>query len=310
MDRTASHRLLVATASQLARKVFASLPFKVKLAAIYLKLAFDNGQTFGRYVYALAVYHGVKDMPPLKGSGAPEGPKPGEDAKKFIDRFVRVQKSYGADFGRQIYKLVMSKTHNEDKANDILSDLIEDMADGGSSLASYFKEGMSLGQIESALKRSAAHAFVDEWRKTKRRKTDQFKVDDEGAEVELPSQPADVEKMDLSPEDERRLEQFIEQNGNKLGKPDLDTYFELLRDGFDSNDIYQWRLLPSMQRNLPEDLRLDPTSPRPFGSKKEEMEFRKKLEEYPNPFGTLVNFNKSYITPLRRVIKEFIEDAD
>ncbi len=308
MDRSASTRLLVASVNVLSRKIFASLPFGIRLAAIYQKLATSIGDLFGRTVYAIALYHGVKGLPDIKGAPASNyGPKGGESLKTFVDKFTLrpVEREYGAKFGRQIFA-TLKKNAGETQAEDILLDLMGELLNPSSKISSYFKTE-SISQIEQVLYRSAKNSFQDELRKQKHRKTDPFKVDDEGAEIEIPDSAADVGKMDLTKADENALLDFIEKEGPRIGRPDLDTYFELLRDGFDSNDIYRWHLLPSMQKNLPEELRIDPHSPYPFNTKSEEMAFREKVEAFPNPFGTLVNFNRGYIVPLRQVIQDYVK---
>lgn len=306
MDRSASTRLLFASVDVLSRKVFASLPFGLRLASIYQKLATSIGELFGRTVYAIALYHGTPGLPEINGAPALNfGPQNGESLKKFVDKFTLrpVDRKYGAKFGMQIFS-VLRKATSESQAEDILLDLMGDLLDPSSRISSYFKKS-DLRGIEQALYTSAKNAFKDELRKQVSRKTDQFKTDEDGSEIEPPGKASDVEKMDLTQADETRLMEFIEKEGPRIGRPDLDTYFELLRDGFDSNDIWQWRLLPSMQVNLPEELRLDPHSPHHFSTKSEEMAYREKVKDFPNPYGTLVNFNRGYIVPLRQVIKEY-----
>lgn len=306
MDRSASTRLLTANAAALSRQIFASLPFGMRLAAIVTKLSAMTSELFGRTVYAICLYNGVEGMPDIKGAPATNfGPKEGESLKSFVDRFTLrpVQRDYGAAFGAGIFKNLSLKT-TPNRAEEIMLNLMVKMLDPGSRMAQLMKSG-TLKYVENLIYRASTNLFKNEAEVYHREKTRQIPVDDEGTEIQLPSGPSEVERMDLTRADEKALLKVIDEAGRKFSRPDLDTYFELLRDGFDPTDVYRLRLLPSMQENLPQELRLDPTSPHPFSSKREEMDFREKMDAFPNPYGSIQNFSKTYTGPLMQAIQEY-----
>lgn len=322
MDRTASHKLLITSANRVARKVFASLPWNVRLAAVILKLAESYGVYFGWTVYAAALFYGAEGLPDLDFK-----PKDGESFNSFVNRFLRnpPKRDFGAEFGRKFYGRAV-KFFGSSGAEDALSSLLMQVLDTHSTLHGYFKN-LSIKQIESALFQALENKFNDSKRKQKRQRTDGMPSDEEGAEIELKDIKTSPDtlpsKMVLKQLEEKlqdpEIRREVENAAKKLA-PDLNTYFDLLMDGFEPRDVYNLRLLPSMQKNLPEKLRLDPTRENPFNTtnhkyrddqgrsnKQVEKEFKEELEKYPHPMGTVtsfLNYHKALMQALRDAIGE------
>lgn len=328
MNRTASHRLLISSANHVARSVFATLPWESRFSSVYLKLASTFGQQFGQTIYAAALYYGAEGMPPIKDTLASNfGPKEGEGLGAFVNRFLRnpVQRDYGYDFGQKFFNFCR-KLMGEQAAGDLVMDLLEQALKPGSMIQKYLST-LPLKKIESIMFESAKNKFRDQKRTRKNRRTDGMPIDEEGAELDLkdvrtnPDQVPNqlvLKKLDEKLDDPGTRNR-VEHAAQKLG-PDLDTYFKLLMDGFEPRDIYNLRLLPSLQKDLPPEMRLDPSRPNPFESgedrrrvpgeksnKQKEKDFKEELSKYPNPMGsvtTFLKYHQSLMSELREVIEE------
>jgi hypothetical protein len=91
-------------------------------------------------------------------------------------------------------------------------------------------------------------------------------------------------------------------------------------DGFEPREVYNLRLLPGMQTNLPPDLRLDPSRPDPFdtsnykyrdekgmSNKDKERQYKEEIEKYPNPLyknpTSFLNHHKALMEALQEALE-------
>lgn len=328
MERTAAHELLASSAHRFARKVFASLSFSQRLAQVILKLGSAMAEGFGATVLSAALFYGSLGAP-LLGDPAVER-KTGESFKSFVNRMTRNPKvkAAGRAIGGKFYNFCKAR-FGEEGADDYLMEVIGDLMDPTSKLHIYFKV-QEFPHIEANLYLKAKQAFLDMQKSRRKQKTDGVEdPSEEGGGFELEDKNLDPEhlpnrmvlkKLDEAL-DEPAIRRKVEEAARNLS-PDLDTYFGLLMDGFEPREIYNLRLLPSMQTNLPPELRItDPTRSDPFHTdspgqkdeagltnKQKELKFKEELEKYPNPtYGNPVTFMNQH-KALMKVLQTAIRD--
>jgi len=90
---------LIARADDLRRSIFVSLPFEVRLAAIFTRLALDSVQTLGRALGATFLLSGVTDMPDPGPAWNPQARRPE----------LTLPPGYMKDFASSVYGLVIKK---------------------------------------------------------------------------------------------------------------------------------------------------------------------------------------------------------
>lgn len=101
MDRISS---LIARADVLRRRIYSSIPFDDRLAALFVKLALDTVETLGRAIGAEFLLRGVTGMPDPGPRWKPESRNPA----------LTLPSGYMRDFGSKLYGAMMRKFRNPD----------------------------------------------------------------------------------------------------------------------------------------------------------------------------------------------------
>jgi hypothetical protein len=97
MDRVAR---LVHASGVLRRKIWASLPFGIRFADFFARLAVDTTESFGRGMFEIFAKHGIEDVPDPRGV----------EAKKF---------------GIDAYRGLMSKFRDPSLVDDVMGHFVE-----------------------------------------------------------------------------------------------------------------------------------------------------------------------------------------
>jgi len=219
MDRVAN---LVKTAGALRRQIWASLPFSLRFAEFFSRLAFSFNEAFGKTIYGEFLTRGIIDgMPDIKGRPASEF----DLSKKPVVN--RLPSGYGRDFGQKAYGMLLSKVRNPDMVEDLMSDFLVRFLESGSK------------HLNPKEHRKAAEAYVlqslqnslKNWYRSKKTISDIQIKDDEETRYEIPVyDEASVEKQikRLLPKIKPELERV---------HPDAPVYIELALDGYSDREI-------------------------------------------------------------------------
>jgi hypothetical protein len=197
MDRVAK---LVVAAEDLRRRVWASLPWGVRLAELYIRLAASSQEAFGNPIYAIFLLAGTKGMPNISGKTAEEfmaefNAKYGEKDwnAKFKLLSGKLPSNYGADLGKRIFAKVLANSKSTAKAEDIMSKwLMRFMTSGHKGL----EEGGTLSRAENYVFKgvmndaNSAHKSPS----NRERSMDQRNEDGEETEFDIPTS-AEVEDL-------------------------------------------------------------------------------------------------------------------
>lgn len=185
------HHPVIARAEALSRRIYASFPWGYRVANLFLKLASGYIDAFGRLVYAEMIKAGVTDMPPING----------ESAESYADKVQgprgpdKLPRGYGSEFGKRIYAFLMSKTHNIETTEEVMSRMMMDIARG----KIRFQGGFDLKQSEALLYKTALRTVLDIKREQKGRNNDRLTpeslTDDMGETIDL-SDPSAFKHLD------------------------------------------------------------------------------------------------------------------
>jgi DNA-directed RNA polymerase specialized sigma24 family protein len=200
MDRVAQ---LIRTAEALRRRIWASLPFTERFARVMYRLATSSSDAFGAGVYSLFLQHGIEGMPEVNGRPAAE----------FVGK--RLPPSYGREFGKKVFLVLMRTHRNPSTVEDIMSAfLVKLMA----SADKYIKPGYNLKQAESYVLTGVTRDGISLIRRKKFEKSEsQMRTtddDDFGGSSFLDRTPA-------PPEDLREDDVYEEAFWRLLERPDV-----------------------------------------------------------------------------------------
>lgn len=134
---------LIRTAGQVRRLIWASLPFRLRLAEVLCRLASSTTDVFGTGMYGVFLEHGVDGMPPINGKPAAEWV-----AQHSVRR---LPSAYGRDFGKKAFSSLMLKYHNPEIVEDLLSTFMVRFIE---KAGKYLKSGTSLREAEAYVMRS------------------------------------------------------------------------------------------------------------------------------------------------------------
>ena len=124
---------LVKSSSVLRRQIWASLPWRVRVADFFTRLAVSMTDAFGEAVYGEFLKKQVEKMPAHKGTSA-ESLNP-----------RRPPRGYGKDFGKKAYRVLMRKYHNPELVEDIMSEFLVRFLSGSYQI----KPGATLAEAEN-----------------------------------------------------------------------------------------------------------------------------------------------------------------
>jgi len=214
MHRTA--RLLQA-ADQVRKRLWASLPWGVRLASFWERFAVTTKEAFGRTIYAEFIKRGIEGMPEVNG----KAPDP-----------QRLPKDYGAKFADRAYRIVMSKVRNPALVDEILSNFIVYFISKGSALLDPSK---GLKSAESLVYTALGNRVINHYKSKGRKKETPIPVSDDGEsgekEVDFPS-PSELDTTDV-----KRLLHHLQPKLERI-HPDAPLYVQLaFLEGYKDRDI-------------------------------------------------------------------------
>lgn len=155
MAQTRTARFIEAS-STLRRRIWASLPWHVRLAEFFTRLAVSSADAFGRAIYAEFLTHGIVNMPDINGqpastfSGAPRS------------LANRLPPGYGREFGKKAYGMLINKFHNPTLVEDVLSSfMLRFMEKGAANLRAGASRQEAEHYVMQGLTRQALNAIRD-----------------------------------------------------------------------------------------------------------------------------------------------------
>ena len=227
---TARTRLIQASL-ELRRKVLSSKPWGLRVANLLFRVRFASDATvFGQAAYGLFLLYGVEGMPT-----PPFMPKNTRD-------IIRL-KGYGSDFGKKVLNYAMKLYR---------ADLMKVERSGEALSLAYLKLISDPG-LESTLKgkplkyaENYVYATVKSVAFSEMRKEEVRHREDVEEVVHEPSSWGRL--VELFPvEEQDDLVRDLERSVNLKTFPDIVEYFKLLMSGFNTQEIADGRMLPSLK---------------------------------------------------------------
>lgn len=204
MDRAAR---LIHASSALRRKIWASLPFSVRLADFFAKLAVTTTQAFGETLFAIFAKQGVEDVPNPKGPEA---------------------KAWGFD----VYRNLMAKFHNP----QLVEEVMENFAARFWGESGKLHPGSSLRDAKNYVLRSVQNETLNMLRK-KHEVSDVYVSEGEEKRHELPIFEDEGEAADSRAK--RMFMKMLPRVHSKLEAihPDVPLYLKLQLEGYTTREI-------------------------------------------------------------------------
>jgi len=225
MDRTA----LLHRAAEVRRRIFASLPWEVRLAAVFVSIANETGylDALGRQLGVEFLRAGITGMPDAGPKFKPESPH----------AQATLPKNYMGKFIHDVYGLLISSFHDPDLAEVALVTYIGKLADGTIKLKpvplsptaeSFVRHGIMLEAktiARKALRERARSESLQDGGE-----------DDEGKEmsrdIEDPNALLDFQRV-LSPHMWQEWMAYLAQHVH----PDIPLYLKLRMEGYTNEEI-------------------------------------------------------------------------
>lgn len=221
MERIAN---LVIASAQLRRQIWASLPISVRIGEFLVRLASSGTDAFGKTVYAEFIKHGIEGLPDVHG-------EPASSLAGERDLIRRLPPGYGREFGTKCYRILISKYHNPQMVEDLMSTFMVKFLGGASD---NLKEGSTLRTAEQYVLTSLVHEGINFIRK-KREISDTYESGDDDEEVRFEnSVPAPDESA------EQVLNRILPKVRSKLKAihPDAELYVKLsILEGYSDVEI-------------------------------------------------------------------------
>jgi len=235
MDRVAS---LLVTASDLRRKLFASLPWGYRLATVFMAMDAGSIESWGRAIGSYMLAAGIEGMPDPGPKWNPEKPNPSN-----------LPRGYLGDFAKKAYAMALRATQNPEDASDVLMDVMMAYASGKTKFkAMPMKSAMSF-----VLK--AVDWASGAIRKKRKPGVSLTRDDDEGGETTLDLVDDAFQANPHWNENPRQFKELAEAFPPEVWEhevvpalrrehPDMPLFFDLLGDGNTAKDIVENGMLP------------------------------------------------------------------
>jgi len=119
---------LIQASGSLRRQIWASLPFSVRLADFFSRMAVSTTEAFGKTIYGEFLAHGITDgMPDINGEPASEFDATRKPIANYLPR------GYGREYGKSVFRKLMSKFHQGPQVTEqVMLDFLVDFLGGGS----------------------------------------------------------------------------------------------------------------------------------------------------------------------------------
>lgn len=226
---------LASEARQLKRRIFASLPFQIRVAYFAIRLAVQSDEEFGRILYAYFAMRGVKGLPEIKGKTVEDLGFVGLDPRSKLNMVVRkLPKGYGKVFGKKakaiIYKILLTKNVGdvedivESSMSHIMLMLISKMPN---------MEGKTLKEAELYIINSLKNFISNYLKRHSTWKEQQMPETEEGEILEF-SDPSSLQNfLKAIP----RPQQFLRELLNVAQTENQETMLKLRFQGYSNADI-------------------------------------------------------------------------
>lgn len=155
---------LASRASDLSRRIYASLPWGLRVANLFMVLASSTQDAFGRVVYAEFIKRGVEGMPDIAG----------EPASAWQERLLklktragdRVPRGYGLAFAKKVWGIAMGKARDPNLVEDVMVRAMEKLL---KMKPDTIREGAPLPEAEGFIISMVKNDILDQFRAQKRR---------------------------------------------------------------------------------------------------------------------------------------------
>jgi len=190
----------------LHRRVHASMPWGYRVAGLFVRLAADSIDTFGRVICAEFIKAVVRGMPDAPGG------KPAFDLIQDVFRrgADALPPGYGRSFASRVYKILLSKFSDPELAEEAMSRVMLQAARGKVHIAN----GSDLHSAEAYVITACMNAARDILRSKGRRREVPLvrERDDDDREVDIadPETFRDLDKT-ISPREMERLLDAVEE---------------------------------------------------------------------------------------------------
>ena len=218
---------LVTASTALRRKIWASLPFRVRLADVFSRLASSGTDAFGKVMFGEFLQRGVVGLPDIHG-------KPALEMAGGRNITNKLPPGYGRAFGKQCFVMLMGWVHNPEVAEEIMSEFAVDFLESGSK---HLREGSSLQEAESYVLRGLKNENLNRLRlhENARRDRNTFRTNDDDEESVFEHMPTFDETTVEKLFDERMLPK-VRQKLHAI-HPDAEQYVKLMLDGHSDREI-------------------------------------------------------------------------
>lgn len=233
MNRVAK---LIQAATTLRRRVWASLPWGIRAAGLFVRTSSGLQQAFGNPIYAIFLLSDIQGMPPVRGKSAEEfmAEFNAQYGDKNFDQKLSVLSgklgNYGADFGKKAYTTLLAKFRNPELVEDTLSTFLVRFLKGGHK---NLRAGSTLREAENYVLLSAVREGINSKRRPSYRQETGLPRDDLGQELDI-RDPHALENIDeVFPEWKMPAVQ------RDLAKVNVDAplYVKLVTEGYDDKEI-------------------------------------------------------------------------
>lgn len=227
---------VAARATDLSRRIYASLPWGYRVAGLFLKLAYGAQETFGRFVYAKFIQAGVAGMPDINGQPAlslrdkVQGPR--ADAK--------LPSGYGRKFGEKAWAVCLKKLKSPELVEEAVAAVTMKLVSGQMRI----QEGVDLQKAEAFVMVALINAGTDALRRLKARPNEYVDlVDDEsGASLDITDPNAFKRIEDVfGPSDLRKIMQDVSRVNERAP-----SWIEAQLEGLSNVELAeQWGVSPA-----------------------------------------------------------------
>lgn len=204
MNRIA--RLVTAT-GDLRRKIWASLPLRIRIADFFSRLAVSSADAFGRTMFEIFAKHGIEGVPDPRSSEARQ-------------------------FGKKVFLNLMSKFHNPSLVEDLMSSFAVRFLESG---VKNLKKDATLREAENYVLLGVTREGLNVLRSRRNKPEESDIYVNQGDEMrhDLPIFDEDTA--------ERQLKRMLPKVKNKLEAvhPDAPLYLKLsILDGYTDREIF------------------------------------------------------------------------
>lgn len=225
MERVAR---LVVSSTALRRKIWASLPFSVRIAEVFSRLASMATDAFGKVVFGEFLKHEVIGLPDIYGKPALEVAA----EKKLTTN--RLPPGYGKEFGKKCFLMLMGKTHNPQLTEELMSEFAVEFLE---SKSKTMHDGITLQEAQNFVMRSLQNSYIDWMRhhENARRNKNTLVMDDGEEDSIFDNMPTFDEDTLEKLYDERMLPKVRQEL--RAIHPSAEQYVKLMLDNHSDREI-------------------------------------------------------------------------